>query len=118
LQKSLQQEWQIVQRVVEGIGEDFSEIEKAITDIFLPSLFTDQLDKSDPHHNLSKLPMKIAGIALPGPVASSKSNFEANTLVCSHLLVAFRGVLEQFGLAEHQSVQKAITTVHRTALNP
>jgi hypothetical protein len=48
LQKSLQQEWQFVQRVVEEIGEDFSEIEKAITDLFLPALFADQLKRATP----------------------------------------------------------------------
>ncbi len=48
LQKSLQQEWQFVQRVVKGIsGDDFSEIEKAINDLFLPSLFADQSDESN-----------------------------------------------------------------------
>jgi hypothetical protein len=48
LQKSLQQEWQFVQRVVKGIGgDDFSEMEKAINDLFLPSLFADQSDESN-----------------------------------------------------------------------
>jgi hypothetical protein len=108
LQKSLQQEWHFVQRVVKGIGEDFLEIKKAITDLFLPSLFfTDQLQESNPPCNLSKLPMEFAGLALPCPVASSDSNFEASTLVRSHLLVAFRRV-EPFSLAERQSVQKTV----------
>jgi hypothetical protein len=105
LQKSLQQEWQFVQRVVEGIDKDFSEIEKAINDLFLPSLFADQLDESNPCCNLSKLPVKFSGLALPNPVTSFEASFEASTLVCSQLLAAFRGV-EPFSLAEHQSVQK------------
>jgi hypothetical protein len=72
--------------MVEGIGEDFSEIEKAMNDLFLPSLFVDQLDKSGPHSTLSKLPVKFAGLVLPNPVASSDTNFEASTLlVYSHL---------------------------------
>jgi hypothetical protein len=119
LQKSLQQEWQSVQRVVEGMGDDLSDLEKAITDLFLPSLFADQYDESDPRHNLSKLPVKFAGLALPDPVASSDNNFEASTLVCSHLLAAFRGV-EPFSSEEHLPVQKTVIAelkVRKTALN-
>jgi hypothetical protein len=48
LQKSLQQEWQFIQRVVEGVGEDFSEIEKAITNLFLPSLLETSLMRATP----------------------------------------------------------------------
>jgi hypothetical protein len=95
--------------VVEGIGYDFAKIEKAILELFLPALFLDKLEECDPRGSLSKLPMKFTGLALPHPVASSKSNFEASTLMCSHLLLAvFRGV-ETFSLAEQLSVQKAVT---------
>jgi hypothetical protein len=89
--------------VDKGIRNNFSEIEKAILDLFLPALFSDKLEECNPHYILSKLPMKFAGLALPHPVASSDSNFEASTLVCSHLFAAFRGV-EPFSSAEHQSV--------------
>jgi hypothetical protein len=92
LQKSWQQEWQFIQRVVKGIGNDFGEIKKAIFDLFLPTLFLDKLKECHQHCSLSKLPVKFAGLALPDPVASSESNFEASTLMCSHLLAAFRGV--------------------------
>jgi hypothetical protein len=84
--------------VVEGIGNDFAEIEKAILDLFLPALFSDKLDECNPCRSLSKLPVKFSGLVLPNPVASSESNFEASTLVCSYLLAAFRGV-ESFSLA-------------------
>jgi hypothetical protein len=89
LQKSLQMEWQFVQQVVEGIGDDFSEIEKSIDDLFLLALFSDKLEDRDARRFLRKLPVKFAGLGLPDPVASSDSNLEASTLVCSHLLAAF-----------------------------
>ncbi len=63
--------------------------------------------------------MKFAGLALPDPVTSSGPNFEANTLVCSHLLAAFRGV-KLFSPEEHQSVRKTVTAelkLCRSALN-
>jgi hypothetical protein len=119
LQKCLQQEWHFVQQVVEGISAGFSELETTINNLFLPSLFADQFDESNPHRNLSKLPVKFAGLALPDPVASSDANFEASTLVCSHLLGEFRGV-EPFSLEEHLSVQKTVIVelkTCKTALN-
>ena len=108
LQKSLQQEWQFIQQVVEGIGDAFSEVENSITDLFLPALFADQFEESNPCCNLSKLPMKFAQLALSDLISSSGPNFEASTLVCSHLLAAFRGV-KQFSSEEHQSIQKTVT---------
>jgi hypothetical protein len=64
LQKSLQQEWQFVQRVVEGIGESFTDVQKAITECFLPALFRDNLDeKEDIRLLLCGLPVKHAGLA-------------------------------------------------------
>jgi hypothetical protein len=41
LQKSLQQEWQFVQRVRKDIGDEFTEIEEAISLLFLPSKLGD-----------------------------------------------------------------------------
>jgi hypothetical protein len=39
LQKLLQQEWQFIQRVTEGINNEFSGIEYEIRTKFLPALF-------------------------------------------------------------------------------
>ena len=39
LKKSLQQEWEFVQRVTLGIGDAFSPLEKALWETFLPALF-------------------------------------------------------------------------------
>jgi hypothetical protein len=53
LQKSLQQEWQFVQRVVKDI-----DVEKAVSQSFLPSLFKDDFDEDDPRLRLAGLPVK------------------------------------------------------------
>ena len=39
LQKSLQQEWDFVQRVTPGVGDAFGPAEVALKDIFVPALF-------------------------------------------------------------------------------
>ena len=62
LQKSLQQEWQFVQRVTKGIGPEFKNIELSLTRTFLPTLFGDDYGDDDPRRNISCLPVKWAGI--------------------------------------------------------
>jgi hypothetical protein len=49
LQKSLQQEWQFVQRVVKDSGDSFTDVEEALSKAFLlPSLFDNVFDDNDP----------------------------------------------------------------------
>lgn len=68
LQKSLQQEWLLVQSVVEGIGEEFTNVQKAITECFLSALFRDYLDENDNVRLLLySLPVEHADMALPDP---------------------------------------------------
>jgi hypothetical protein len=47
LQKSLQNEWQFVQRVKPGIGEHFQGVKKALATQFLPALFGESLATDD-----------------------------------------------------------------------
>jgi hypothetical protein len=107
LQKSLQQEWQFVQRVVGGIGEEFAAVQKAISEIFLPALCRDTLEKDDVRLLLQGLPVKHAGMALPDPTKSAESNYEASVLFASHLLAALRGT-EVFRSSEHVAVIQAV----------
>jgi hypothetical protein len=86
LQKSLQHEWQFIQRVIYDIGDCFFDVEAAITDIFLPALYGETLKDCTYCCHLSALPVKFAALALPDPSVSSEGNYEASTLVCSHIL--------------------------------
>jgi hypothetical protein len=87
LQKSLQQEWQFLQRVTHGLGDEFSAIEQTLTSEFLPALFgVDGVE--DTHKLLACLPVKAAGLAIPNPTATAESNWTALTLVCGHLVAA------------------------------
>ncbi len=103
LQRSLQHEWQFVQRVVSDIGDQFAEVENAISHTFLPALFDEVIPDDDPRLKLACLPVKHAGLALPDPTASAQTNFDASILVCSHLLAAIRGV-DKFRTADHKAV--------------
>ena len=107
-QKSLQAEWQFVQRVVQDIGPVFSGIEEAITTKFLPSLFgSNPLPTSPTLRHILALPVKCAGIAIPNPVVTAAANYQASTVLCSHLLSALRGATP-FCSADHK------TTIHMT----
>jgi hypothetical protein len=48
LQRSLQQEWQFVQRVTKGIGNKFAKVEEEISQLFLPALFDNEFEEEDP----------------------------------------------------------------------
>jgi hypothetical protein len=113
LQKSLQHEWQFIQRVIEDIGDCFFDLEEAINDVFLPALYSKSLKDCNYCRKLSALPVKYAGLTIPDPSATSEENFEASTLVCSHLLAAFRGV-EPSSSHDHKTIQMAVITVLRS----
>jgi hypothetical protein len=113
LQKSLQHEWHFSQRVIDDIGNCFFDVEAAIADIFLPALYGETRKDCTYRRNLSALPVKFAGLALPDPSASSEGNYKASTLVCSHIIAAFRGT-KSFSSADHQSLRKAVTAEIKT----
>jgi hypothetical protein len=83
-------------------------VKHEISDLFLLALFADKFDKSNTYCNLTKLPVKHAGLALPNPVATSDNNYEMSTLMCSHLIAALQGV-KTFNSTDHLSVRKTIT---------
>jgi hypothetical protein len=92
LQKSLQQEWQFVQRVTKGIGPEFAAVEQTLAKTFLPTLFGDEYNDDDPRRALAGLPVKWAGLAIPDPTTSAQPKYDASILLCSHILALFRGV--------------------------
>jgi hypothetical protein len=91
LQKSLQLEWQFLQRVCPETSEAFRPVWNAISDGFLQSLFQDNIPSNDYRVSICKLPVKYAGLALPNPTESAASNYENSCLRNSHLIAALRG---------------------------
>jgi hypothetical protein len=107
LQKSLQQEWQIVQRVTEGIGPEFASIEQTLAKTFLPTLFGDDYDNDDPRRALAGLHVKWAGLAIPDPTTLAQPNYEASILLYSHIMAAFGGV-DVFQSTDHLKVIREV----------
>jgi hypothetical protein len=89
LQKSLQQEWHFVQQDIKNIGPEFEAVKVALSRTFLPTPFGDDYDDDDPRRDISCLPVKWAGLAVPNPTLAADANYEASTLLCSHILAPF-----------------------------
>ena len=66
LQKSLQQEWALVQRVTSDIGDAFGPVEKYLQDTFMPDLFQDVGDRTL-ERGVILLIVKHDGLSLPDP---------------------------------------------------
>jgi hypothetical protein len=97
-----------IERVIDDIGGCFSDIKEVIADVFLLALHGESLqDCTNWRHNLAALPVKSAGLAIPGPSATSVSNYKAITLVYSHLLAAFKGT-ESLSSTDHKSVRTMV----------
>jgi hypothetical protein len=124
LQRSHKVKWaqdvqQFPKRVIEGIRDSFTPIGEAIFNLFLPALFGNLLE-CNYRCKLAELPVKSTNLALPNPTGTSDSCYKASTLMCSHLLEAFRGAA-YFSFADHQSVRVSVTAERkscRTELNP
>jgi hypothetical protein len=103
-QKSLQHEWEFLQRVTDRIGTEFVVVESSLKDNFLPALLG--LNKVEqPLRDLLAFPVKDAGLALPNPTSSTRGNFTASTIVCGNLVVLLKE-RAMFNGAEHTSVIK------------
>ena len=73
LSKSLQHEWQFLQRVTKGLSNEFRDVEKALHHDFLPALFGEE-KVDDAIRQLSSLPVKKASIAIPNPMTNNNNN--------------------------------------------
>ena len=80
LQKSLQQEWAFVQRVTPGTGNPFRPVKEEIAKAFLPALFEGAGDGA-PGREITRLPVKQAGMALPDPTLTAPENWQASCVI-------------------------------------
>jgi hypothetical protein len=90
LQKSLQAEWQFLQRVTEGIDVKCSGNEQELRTKILPALFSKE-SLTDSQRQLTCIPVKKAGIAIAAPTESAGGNYTASMVACGHLISALRG---------------------------
>ena len=99
LQKSLQKEWALVERVTPDIGMAFQDVEDALWDIFLLALFKGATAHI-PRRAITSLPVKQAGISLPNPTRTVEENWTVSCVITGHLVTALRGTAE-FGSGDH-----------------
>jgi hypothetical protein len=76
LVKSLQQEWQYLQRVVPDCGAAFEPVEEAIRSVFLPALL--QATEAECQRKLTTVSVRKAGLGLPDPTQSAPGCFAAS----------------------------------------
>ena len=113
--KSLQQEWQFLQRVTRGTSAAFADVETALREKFLPALFgEDEIDAN--RRELACNPVRWAGLALPDPTTSATSNWTASCVIVGHLVAALRGRSE-FLPADHKAVMSAGKAALRARVN-
>ena len=85
MQKSLQQEWEFVQRVTPGISNAFGLVEEEIAKAFLPALFEGAGDGA-PGREITHLTVKQAGMALPDPTQTAPENWQASCVITGQLV--------------------------------
>jgi hypothetical protein len=83
LAKSLQQEWQYLQRVVPDCGTAFAPVEEAIRSVFLPALLGGEAEETQ--RALTSLSVRQAGLGLPDPTQSAAGCFAASE-ACTKVL--------------------------------
>ena len=89
LKKSLQKEWDFVQRVTLGVRDAFGPVEEALREIFVPALY-EGLMEGVPEREINRLTVKQAGLALPDPTQTAPENWSASCVITGHLVVALR----------------------------
>jgi len=78
LSKSLQHEWQYLQRVVPNVGPALAPIEAALAETFLPALLAATDEDAKRLRELTTLPVCHAGMGIPNPETSASICYGAS----------------------------------------
>jgi hypothetical protein len=101
MQRSLQQEWTYVMRVVPLIGELFHPVEHALHHNFFTPLLGSGI--SDTLRAWTTAPMKLGGFSVPNPLLAADVNYRASQCETAHLISALRGHV-RFNHVHHKQV--------------
>ena len=85
LAKSLQHEWQYLQRVTPAVAESFAPIEEALAEGFLPALLKESVEGVAKLRELLALPVRMAGLGVPNPTVTADACYRAS-LSCTETL--------------------------------
>ena len=116
LQKSFQQEWQHLQRVVDGISTQFDPIEDALRTVFLPNLLGGTTPTVIPPtlRTLLSLPVKKAGIGIVLPTESAAIRHQASA-ACTAILTDSLIESTPLCMGDHQTAMREGRTSVRTS---
>ena len=89
LQKSLQQEWEFVQRVIPDIEDAFGPVETSLRDAFLPALFQG-VGELTLGRGVTRLRVKQAGLDIPDPTKTAPENWMTSCVITGHLVAVLR----------------------------
>jgi hypothetical protein len=85
LSRSLQAEWQYLQRVTPDISPAFVPLEEAIATVFLPALLDATIEEVAKLRPIIALPMRKGGLGIPDPTTTGALSFAASTASTSIL---------------------------------
>jgi hypothetical protein len=102
LTKSLQQEWQYLQRAVPNCRPAFEPVEEAIRMAFLPALL--EATEAECQRDLTTISVCQAGLGLPNPVQSFPGCFAASK-ACTSLLVTYANIHTRHASQERRGAQ-------------
>jgi hypothetical protein len=89
LQKSLQQEWQFVQRTCPCSPDTFQPLEVLIAETFIPALFDLPSNHTSlPPRPITALPIKKASLAPNNPTTDASLNYDASKAITSEIVRA------------------------------
>ena len=86
-------------RATPGIRNAFGTVEEEFAKAFLPAL-GEGVGDGAPGREITRLPVKQAGMALPDPTQTAPENWQASCVITGHLVSALRGQVP-FRTADH-----------------
>jgi hypothetical protein len=105
--KSLQCEWNYLQRVVSGCGQLFNSLERIIADEFLPAVFGNEISPEE--RTLFSLPTRNGGIDVHDPSKATELAYNASRGATKVVIDAIKGKKTYNSQDHQQHMQKART---------
>ena len=97
-----------MQRVTPVIGDAFGLVEEALRETLLPAIFQG-LGEGAPWREVTHLPVKQAGLALPDLKKTDPENCTESCVITGHLVAAIRGQAD-FRTADHLACLQEVRT--------
>lgn len=98
--KSLQYEWQYLQRVTDGTEDTYSNLKNAIMTHLTPSIMSREVTTIE--HQLYALPARLGGLAINDPTKQAKTAYETS-LNANRLLIDAIRTGEEINIGDHQN---------------